>query len=171
MTSEATEQRVFVENVDEKKDEALGVGATIAAGLGDAVDSAMQAGSAVLSHIPGTDEHALAQCRKVIEEKGVDISVVDGSAIPRQQKNIEKTEGTLHTATNPVTGETETHSTEIGAKVDQMWKDAKQNIPGTAEHKATHPTGATTTTVTGGTTATGPGFAEEPLNHDLNEKY
>ena len=85
----------------------------------------------VKSAIPGTKEH------QATHPQGTGMT---GSHYSQHTTTTGPHTGTLHTATNPVTGETTTHSTQTGAKVDQMWKDTKQAIPGTKEHKATHPT-------------------------------
>lgn len=71
------------------------------------------------------------------------------------------TTGATHMAQNPVTGETHTLSTQTGAKLDQAFQDVKQKIPGTTEHRATHPSGTTMGTTTRGTTYDEP--ATRPL--------
>jgi len=70
-----------------------GVGGTAASAVETGIEAVAQAGSAVLSHIPGTDEYELQKCKKQIEETGVDRHVADGKPMPRQQQNIEESEG------------------------------------------------------------------------------
>ncbi|KAL4542049.1 hypothetical protein Ndes2526B_g06536 [Nannochloris sp. 'desiccata'] len=114
----------------------------------------------VKSAIPGTKEH------QATHPQGAGASGMTGGysqTTSTHTDDMGPTTGIRHTATNPVTGETTTHSTQMGAKADQMWKDAKPSIPGTVEHKATHPTGTTGTTMASGNPATGPGFTEDPL--------
>lgn len=63
------------------------------------------------------------------------------------------------TAQNPVTGETNVHSTQTGAAVDQGWQDLKTKVPGTTEYRATHPT-TMGTTGAGAASGYGPGYTE-----------
>jgi hypothetical protein len=70
--------------------------------------------------------------------------------------------GGHHIAQNPVTGETNVHSTQTGAALDQGWQDLKTQVPGTTEHRATHPNvmGTTGTTGAGAAAGYGPGYTE-----------
>ena len=76
-----------------KEDSNLGLGEAVGSAVDTSVAAVAKAGNAVLKHIPGTDEHVLHECKKEIERTGVDFHVADGQPIPRQQKNIEETQG------------------------------------------------------------------------------
>lgn len=112
----------------------------------------------VKSTVPGTKEYQATHPESVSPSggSGRDAETTETTSTKGMHPT---TGGTLHTAVNPVTGESTTHSTEIAAKADQIFKNAKPSIPGTVEHKATHPTG---TTMASGDAATGPGYAENP---------
>jgi hypothetical protein len=87
------EKHVSFQSKEEDQRSAPGFGGTVASVVDTGIGAVAQAGTAVLSHVPGTDEHALHQCKKEIERTGVDYHVADGKPMPRQQKHIEKTEG------------------------------------------------------------------------------
>lgn len=89
MTSVNQEKHVSFQNKEET-DKAPGIGGAVFSAVDTGIGAVAQAGNAVLSHIPGTDEHALHQCKKEIEKTGVDLHVADGEPMPRQQQNINK---------------------------------------------------------------------------------
>lgn len=81
------EKRVSFQSKDDQPSDP-GLGGTIASAVETGIGAVAQAGNAVLSHVPGTDEHALHQCKKEIERTGVDHHVADGKPMPRTEENI-----------------------------------------------------------------------------------
>ena len=101
----------------------------------------------VKAAIPGTTEHEATHGPTGTTNTGMGTSTGMGTHTATGTHTGMGTTGTTgvkHTAENPVTGEVHTHSTQTGAKLDQGWQDLKQKIPGTTEHRATHPTTGTT---------------------------
>jgi hypothetical protein len=67
----------------------------------------------VKSAVPGTKEHEMTH------------PATGASGMEAKTTTTHHTGGPttgMHTATNPVTGETDVHSTQVGAKIDQAWK-------------------------------------------------
>ncbi|PSC67731.1 serine threonine phosphatase [Micractinium conductrix] len=92
-------------------------------------DKASRAWEGVKESIPGTTEY------QATHPGGTGMGGMQGMS-----SSATGTSTGPHAAANPVTGEAHMHSTETGAKADQAWQDTKTKIPGTKEHKATHPT-------------------------------
>ncbi|KAL4535649.1 hypothetical protein Ndes2526B_g06535 [Nannochloris sp. 'desiccata'] len=115
------EKRVSFQSKDDQPSDP-GLGGTIASAVETGIGAVAQAGNAVLSHVPGTDEHALHQCKKEIERTGVDHHVADDiafecgpashssslypSSIPKEPRTADElaygTEGPLKTTPKPI---------------------------------------------------------------------
>jgi microcompartment protein CcmL/EutN len=96
MPSAGKQQQTSFQNKEMKNnndDASPGISGAVASAVDTSVAAVAQVGNAVLSHIPGTDEHVLHQVKKDIERTGVDYHVADGEPMPRQQKYVEKAEG------------------------------------------------------------------------------
>lgn len=120
---------------------------------GAAVDQAVQD---VKSYIPGTKTHEMSQGTTTMtgEKMGHEGAGGMGSTMGATSTHTttgttgmtgmghQETTGTTtghHSVINPATGEKHEHGTRAGAAIHQAYENVKEFIPGTKEHKATHP--------------------------------